>query len=269
MSINTPNEFKDKAFTLYESLRNSKLKEEGEGRYVESFRVYCINELNKFFSEISEKSNSINFYNTTSKNDQYSKGILKFIDAPSPFDIELICTNQLIDIPIWFKKICLKYLSIQFEETVSLEDIKCIEAEWLWESVEEFEKTIKGFQSENESFLKTIDRLGVALNKFNLFGIDDKPIYDEIEFKGLLYFLKEDFDMYGWDIECNIGIDDYSKDKAYLNFRLDDTRFELYKTYLEIRQDHPPSKSYTIIQNSIHETNRKHLMIIDNSSAIS
>lgn len=260
MSINTLKEINERAIILYEDLENHKAEKEKTGAYVESFRIYCINELNKFFSEISKKSNSIDYYTNGNKNNQYPMGIVKFIDAPSPFDIELICTKQLINIPLWFKKICIKYLNIQFEKTDSLEEIRCTDAIWLWQSIDAFEKTIEGYRCEGENILKTIDRLGEASNKFNLFGSNDKPIYDKIEFEGLIHFLKEDFDIYGWDIESRIGLEDYTKDSAYLNFRLDDIRFELYKTYLEIRQNHPPSKSYKIIQNSVHETNRKHLM---------
>ena len=140
-------------------------------------------------------------------------------------------------------------------------DVFCTKWKWFIDAIDNFQKNIQGYQSQGETYLDTIDRLGTNSSKFKLFGQEeiDQKEFNMLELGGLLYWLKDDLDIHGWDFDSSIGKNLSGDEKEYLFFRLDITRFELYEAYLEARKEHKPSKAYPLIQKGVHKAYRNYI----------
>ncbi len=248
----------EEAGALFQELNQLKAKEEIEYHFNESFRVTCINKINYFFQKVSSIHNEIQFHIVgENKEKTYKKSVVVFDKAPSPIDIELVCKHEHIQIPNWFKQVCEKYLELQFSQASDASSF--YENYWMTKEVQELKNQIKDYQSNNDDLYQVLERYIFASQKMNLLGDDMKSQFAEIELKGLLMSLMEDFEVFGWDIASNIGTDN-NNDQRFLNVYIEK---EVYVNAIEplnkLREEHKLSKVYEIIRNSIHKANQEYL----------
>ncbi|WP_070138129.1 hypothetical protein [Crocinitomix algicola] len=253
----TLEQIQEQADALFQELNQLKAVEEIQDHFNESFRATCINKLNNFFQKASRINTGVQYHIVgVNKGNTYKKSIVVFDKAPSPIDVELVCTHEHIHIPNWFKQVCEKYLGIHFSQTNN--DTAYYEYYWVIKEVQELKSLMKNYQSDNDDIYQVLERYIFSSQKMNLFGEDMKSQFADIELKGLLMILLEDFELYGWDISSNIGTDNndprflkvYIEKKIYIN---------VLEVLNELLEKQNLAKVYEIIRNSIHKANQEYL----------
>jgi len=255
-------ELNTKANALFEELDKKKLQNESESNtYNEEYRIYANNEICNFFKNVAMNSEKLHYYSTPSEFKGFVKGIVVFKDEKLPLDIDLVCSKNYINIPTWFKKVCSIFLEISFSENIKIKEHYCSKRQWFIDAVNKFEDNIYNYRSGKESYLDVLDRLGTSSSKFKLFGLEeeDQKDFKRLELEGLLFWLKDDLDIHGWDFDSSIGRSKNDNEKDYLYFKLDINRFELYEAYLEARKKHKPSKAYPLIQNGVRKAYKEYI----------
>ncbi len=258
----TLEQIQEHADALFQELEKKKIQDEkGDLDYNGEYRIYANNKICAFFKKVAETSDLLDYYSVPSEYDGFIRGILMFKSKSSPIDIDLVCSKRYINVPIWFKKVCIMYLDISFSKMINPSDVFCSKIKWFIDAIDNFQNTIQGYQSQGETYLDTIDRLGTNSSKYKLFGQEkmDQKEFNMLELGGLLFWLKDDLDIHGWDFDCSIGKSLSGGEKDYLFFRLDFTRFELYEAYLEARKEHKPSMAYPLIQKGVHKAYRNYI----------
>lgn len=251
----------EEADALFQALNQLKAKEEIQDHFNESFRETCINKINDFFQKVSSFHNEVQFHIVgENKEKTLKKSIVVFDKAPSPIDIELVCTHEHIHIPNWFNRVCEKYLELHLSQ--GNKDTTFYDNYWITKEVQELKNQMKAYQSDNDDFYQVLERYIFSSQKMNLFGDNMKSQFAEIELKGLLMFLMEDFEVFGWDIASNIGTDN-NNDQRFLNIYIEK---EVYVNAIEplnkLSEEHKLAKVYEIIHNSIHKANQEYLEAI-------
>lgn len=254
----TLEQIQEQANALFQELNQLKVKEEIKEGFDESFRKTCINKINAFFQNVSNFHNEVRLHIVDeSKDKKYKKCILEFEKAESPIDIELVCLHEKIHIPNWFRQINETFLGLKFIH--SKKESTYYSGNWMVEEVQDLKTLMKNYKNENDNIYQVLERFIFSTQKMNLFGDDMKNQFAEIELKGLLMTLLEDFEIHGWEIASNIGSDNQN-DQRILNIYFDK---EVYvnpiNTLKKLQEKHNLARVYEIIRKSIHKANQEYL----------